>query len=329
MNNLDETIRPLLNLRADRSHGWDGRTRGQAPHKPFLLLSILDGIEQGWITDNRVEISQELIDTFFTYWNAVMDHDQITTIALPFYHMKSEPFWELEYNTGEKEYKSSPSLGGLKDRVAYAVIDPGLYSLMKDNAGREKIRNLLAGHYFSEETTYRLMEIGSMNFQAWRYSDEIVSMVAEPFVAYRTDKNKRKLVERYAQIREAGFTATVRKSYDYNCAVCRNRLVTPGGSTLVEGAHIIPWSMSNNDDPRNGMSLCRSHHWMFDNMMLTIREDFTIRTSYWMERNGNSVEETVKLKNREILVPDDTRFQPSVEALLHHNERFEEFHSNN
>jgi len=329
MNNRDEIIRPLLNLRADRSHGWGENTREQAPHKPFLLLSILDGIEQGWITDNRVELSQDLIDTFFTYWNAVMDDDQSTTIALPFYYMSSSPFWELVYNAGEIEYSSSPSLGGLKERVAYAVVDPELYSLMSDNTEREKIRRLLAGHYFSEETAYRIMEIGSMNYQAWRYSDEMTAMVDEPFVAYQTDKNKRKLVERYAQMREVGFSTAVRKSYDYNCAVCRNRLVTPGGKTLVEGAHIIPWSKSNNDDPRNGLSLCRSHHWMFDNMMLTIREDYTIKTSHWMERNGNSVEETVKLKNREILVPGDTRFQPSAEALLHHNERFDLFHSNN
>lgn len=329
MNNRDETLRPLLNLRADRSHGWDGRTREQAPHKPFLLLSILDGIEQGWITDNRVELSQDLIDTFFTYWNAVMDDDRSTTIALPFYHMKSEPFWELEYKAGEKEYSSSPSLGGLKERVAYAVVDPELYSLMNDPAGREKIRQLLAGHYFSEETTYRVMEIGSMNYQAWRYSDEMTAMVAEPFVAYQTDEKKRKLVLRYAQVREAGFSTAIRKSYDYNCAVCRSKLVTPGGKTLVEGAHIIPWSKSNNDDPRNGLSLCRSHHWMFDNMMLTIREDYTIQISYWMERNGNSVEETVKLKNREILVLRNTRFYPSAEALLHHNERFEQYHAKN
>jgi putative restriction endonuclease len=97
----------------------------------------------------------------------------------------------------------------------------------------------------------------------------------------------------------------------------------------VEGAHIIPWSESNNDDPRNGLSLCRTHHWMFDKLMLTIRDDYSIRLSYWVERNENRVEETVELKNNQILLPKNERYLPSSEALLHHNERFNQFHKEN
>ena len=324
-----QEINSLLNLRADRSHGWGESTRGQAPHKPFLLLSILDGIDQGWISDNRIELLQELVDSFFTYWNAVMGEDQVTTIALPFYHMKSEPFWELAYKEGEKKYKSSPSLGGLKNRVEYAVINPGLFDLMENPVERQKIRKLLADHYFSKDTAEKVLEIGTFNRQAMEYSNEVESMAAEPFIPFQKDKKKRKVVTRYAQVREAGFSTAVRKNYDQSCAVCRSRLVTPGGQTLVEGAHIIPWSESNNDDPRNGLSLCRSHHWMFDKMMLTIRDDYTIRLSYWLERNDNSVEETVDLKNRQILLPENDRYFPSTEALLYHNDRFEHFHKEN
>lgn len=228
----------MLNLRTDHSHNWGDRTRGQAPHKPFLLLSILDGIDQGWITTNRIELSQNLIDTFFIYWNAVMDEDRVTTIALPFYLMKSEAFWELKYYPDANKYKSSPSLGGLKERVAYAVIKPVLFGLMKEPAKAEEIRSLLVDHYFSGETAAKVYEISSLNRMAWQYSNEIESLAAaEPFVPYHTDNKKRKRTERYEQVRETGFSITVRKSYDYSCAVCRDRLVTPGGQTLVEGAH--------------------------------------------------------------------------------------------
>ena len=51
----------LSNLHSDTSHKWDHRTRGRAPHKPFLLLSILDGIETGWITGPQIELSRDLV----------------------------------------------------------------------------------------------------------------------------------------------------------------------------------------------------------------------------------------------------------------------------
>ena len=41
--------------------------KGDALNKPILLLSIIDLITQDLITDNRITISDELIDTFKKY----------------------------------------------------------------------------------------------------------------------------------------------------------------------------------------------------------------------------------------------------------------------
>jgi len=43
---------------------WSALTTYQAPHKPFLLLSIMDLIAQGSITQNFIQPSFELLDTF-------------------------------------------------------------------------------------------------------------------------------------------------------------------------------------------------------------------------------------------------------------------------
>jgi len=51
---------------------WSALTTYQAPHKPFLLLSILDLIVQGSIIKNFIEPSFELFDTFNGYWNSIM-----------------------------------------------------------------------------------------------------------------------------------------------------------------------------------------------------------------------------------------------------------------
>jgi len=42
--------------------------------------------------------------------------------------------------------------------------------------------------------------------------------------------------------------------------------------TVVEAAHIVPWSKSHNNDIRNGMALCRLCHWGLDEGMLGVFE---------------------------------------------------------
>ena len=37
---------------------------GPAPHKPVLLLAVLRGMGEGWICENRIELSPELAGAF-------------------------------------------------------------------------------------------------------------------------------------------------------------------------------------------------------------------------------------------------------------------------
>jgi putative restriction endonuclease len=63
---LEEFISKFSRLNTDRGrHRWFADTCHRAPHKPFLLLSIMDLIAQGLITENFIEPSFELVDT----WN--------------------------------------------------------------------------------------------------------------------------------------------------------------------------------------------------------------------------------------------------------------------
>ena len=66
---LDKYLKSFSRLRTykDRKK-WSALTTHQAPHKPFLLLTIMDLIAQGSITQNFIEPSVELFDTFNTYW---------------------------------------------------------------------------------------------------------------------------------------------------------------------------------------------------------------------------------------------------------------------
>ena len=67
-----------------------------APHKVVLLLAVIELIEKGIIKNEVIELSNELIDTFTRIWNDGVKSDIFKcNIALPYYHMNSEPFWKL------------------------------------------------------------------------------------------------------------------------------------------------------------------------------------------------------------------------------------------
>ncbi len=81
---LEKYLQMFAKLRTDR-----GRDRypeiscHRAPHKPFLLLSVMDLTAQGRITQNLIEPSYELVDTFNTYWAAIMPPDQPRAWPIP------------------------------------------------------------------------------------------------------------------------------------------------------------------------------------------------------------------------------------------------------
>ena len=55
------------------------------------------------------------------------------------------------------------------------------------------------------------------------------------------------------KIRDSGFRRTIVTLYQHRCALCGIRMLTPEGHTVVEAAHIRPWSISYDDRPTNGL----------------------------------------------------------------------------
>jgi len=50
-------------------------------------------------------------------------------------------------------------------------------------------------------------------------------------------------------------------------------------ASAIDAAHIIPWSLSHDDAPRNGMALCRLCHWTFDKGLLTVSARYHVVAS--------------------------------------------------
>lgn len=71
--------------------------------------------------------------------------------------------------------------------------------------------------------------------------------------------------------KSAIFRQMVRRAYRSTCVLCGSRFpATPFSSTGIDAAHILPWSDYDLDEVRNGLSLCKLHHWAFDEALLVV-----------------------------------------------------------
>src|SRR5260221_2651663 len=78
------------------------------------------------------------------------------------------------------------------------------------------------------------------------------------------------------QGREARFRLRIVAAFNYTCALTRYRLTTISGATIVDAAHIHQFSDSRNNDSNNGLALCKNAHWLFDNGLWTLTDDYKV-----------------------------------------------------
>lgn len=88
MDSLAKYLKAFKKLRINRSHG-------AAPHKPILLISILQAFQNNLINTQRIFITPELVGLFKTNWNLLVNTNHVCRISYPFYYLKSDNFWKL------------------------------------------------------------------------------------------------------------------------------------------------------------------------------------------------------------------------------------------
>ena len=91
-----------------------------------------------------------------------------------------------------------------------------------------------------------------------------------------TEGLDRQTTQTSARPRSAAFEIGIKKLYGFRCAICGSGLRTPNGNPEVQSAHIYPKRLDGSDDVRNGICLCRMHHWAMDAGWLSIADDYTV-----------------------------------------------------
>jgi len=314
---LDEYVHIFSKLNTDKNRKrWSEVTCHQAPHKPFLLLSVMDLIAQGVISENFIEPSYELVDTFNVYWSKIMPLGTRSTMAYPFPRLARDGVWVLvpqEGYEGRIDIDSISSMPKLLGVCAGAKLDDELYQFMCKPETREQLRAVLVTTYFAKEIQPALVEQGSVNLEAYRYSKELLDDIKEDIKPWGEADSKK--------VRDQGFRKAIVTLYQHRCALCGIRILTPEGHTVVEAAHIIPWSDSHDDRPTNGMALCRLCHWSFDEGLMGVGISYEVLVSTFVKKDHNISGHIVTLSDRNIFCPDDKAFWPDQDNLEWHRDR--------
>lgn len=145
-DNLTKYITQFQSLNTNRRAGID------APHKPILLLAIMDLVESGAINSTRIELTEQLERAFLHNWKRYVGSSLLfqPKVATPFWHMQNEPFYKLYTNDG-KELSGSPySVKKLRENT-YAILEKSLLGLMKDENCRAHLRVILVSTYLQNQ----------------------------------------------------------------------------------------------------------------------------------------------------------------------------------
>ena len=311
----DETLQKLLKLKTDKSRTrWPRLTCNRAPHKPFLLLSVMDFFAQGLIIRNFMEPSFDIVETFNIYWQTIMPLGTKGNMAYPFPRLQNDGIFQL-VNAPEFKGKINPetisSMKKLRQVCAGAKLDDDLFLMLCRPETREQLRAAVINHYFAEEIRPAVLECGNVNIKAYEYSQKLLEL-NDKIIPYENDFENNSQNKR---VRDQGFRKAIVTLYEHRCAMCGIRMLTPEGHTVVEAAHVKPWSESHDDSPTNGMSLCRLCHWSFDEGLMSVSKNYEVMVSKRMSIEKNFPAHVLTLSDRGIFKPEDKDFWPGQENL--------------
>ncbi len=127
-------LRRLAHLNIDRA-------KGVAPHKPLLLLCMLEIAEEGGLSEELMPVTGELAFRFASYWSVVAHRRPMRPdIKLPLFHMKTDDFWSpLDEQHVVLRHRELP---------AFLRFDSEFLTTVNDPALRTQARAIIIHSYF-------------------------------------------------------------------------------------------------------------------------------------------------------------------------------------
>ncbi|MEZ5325772.1 MAG: HNH endonuclease [Verrucomicrobiales bacterium] len=304
LSHISEILEALFLLKRDK------RADHERPHKPVLLLTLLDLVESGRVIDNRFAIDATMHEWWGDYFEVVRANNDQPTPQNPIFHLCGDGFWELNSKPGfpalylPGKVGAAPSLKRLRDEVDFASLDSEMFAAFADPDARREIRESLITRYFPDKWAELMRVSADHCHRLYEDAAAETGTGAEP-------------IARAAEspARSSAFKATVIKVYEHQCAACGLRIRTPSGITLVDAAHIIPFCESQDDRPGNGIALCKNHHWAMDRNLIAPGVDLLWHAHEGLDARQDGQLTLINLAGKPLLLPKEPAFHPLAVAL--------------
>ena len=297
---------------------------GGAPHKPILLLSIIRLFENELFTNNQIYVLPELVASFKTNWSKLVTTNHYPIFTLPFYHMYSEPFWQLIPNAGcEKwiESKSSMrSFGNLSTAIKYALINNELAELLLLPENRDILKMALLDKYFPD-TKSNFGTSGDDDLSSEKLLYDSSETYRQKIIELKNKVDENVFLEEIF-IRSGLFKREVPKIYNHTCAMSGLRISAVANVSMVDACHIVPYSEGFDDTLTNGIALCPNLHRAFDRGLISISDDYTILINRNFVENQKSVFNLSQFAGKQIFLPYSEELYPDPGNIAMHRRKF-------
>lgn len=278
------------------------------------MLAIICEVQCGHITSTQVKIDERLLARYHGLYEIVAGDRQSANPHLPLWHLRNDqgpagPLWAPDLANGigalSEQLGQPKSLRQLYERFTSAHIDVTLFQAVLDEQVARKACTLLVTYYFSDQPE-ALQTLNGYLDRAIRSGE----YERNPGLLAGSVKEER---QQYA--RSAAFRSLVLEAYDYRCAASRLRYITPDYRYLVEAAHLIPFAVSQDDRPTNGLALTPNLHWAMDNHLIAPGPDHNWHVSPAVDALVLDNSWLCELDGCPLALPRDSKWHPSIDAL--------------
>lgn len=292
---------------------------GVAPHKPILLLTLVELIEKGLVPDNRFEVSVDLVGLFQENWRLLVHAAHQPDFTQPFYYLQSDKangqaFWTLHPYPGFQINAHIKSVQALAQVVAYGAFAPELFQLLTLERNRAFVRDSLLSTYFpaQQQEYYRHKQL-DQGF----YRDMQALVLNDPEVRYKRVSIQS---EEDIFVRSGLFKRYIPQLYQDTCAMTGMRMRFTFTYNFLDACHIVPFAVSHDDKVTNGLALCPNLHRAFDRGLVSVDTDYRILVSSHIDEDIAHPYSLARLSGKPILLPKQAQYQPSQENLDWHRE---------
>ncbi|WP_113653193.1 HNH endonuclease [Pedobacter namyangjuensis] len=294
-----------------------GTKYGLAPHKPVLLISLIELIEKGLVTENKISVNADLVGTFKENWQLLVPTLYQPDFTQPFYYLQSEKaqgnaYWFLQPKPGCQINAHIKSVNTLQAVCAYGYFGAELFLLLSIAQERNILLQNLLDTYFPQQKASFLQ---AKNRGDGYLHEQVNYVLNEPEAIY---KHVSKYTEEDVFVRNGLFKKLVPKLYQNQCSFTGMALTSIYNYNFIDACHIVPFSVSHNDKVANGIALCPNMHRAFDRGLLSIDENYCILVSENLTEDKSHPYALGQLKGKNILLPQQQNHYPAQEALAWH-----------